>query len=229
MQAGTQGGEWRLRHGEEPQPDLGRRHAGALRPCARLTAEIDRADPSPATPGRQPSSCSRPVRLEHAPLAGTKLARLGDARPGARPCACPTDSPSPRRRSSVHVGERPVGARRAARRPARAPREPSPRLAGACHEVQRAASVARPCPPRSGPGILEAFNAWRRTRGLRGRPVECGGRGYAEPHTLASTTPCSAWTAGRLLDAYRAVLASTYSRAAVCYRFEHRLGCRGDC
>jgi pyruvate,water dikinase len=201
----------------------GNAHAGLYATLSRLGAEIDRLDPSARDTSAMPMFIPMAeVRLEHAPHVGAKLARLGHARAAAA-VRVPDGFVVTVAAFEAFMSENGLWERAGRLDDLAGRRSKEAHLAAACDEVQRAASRA-PVPAAVAAGLLEAFDRLAAHAGARVAVRSSAiGEDTRASHAGQYRTVLRVDREG-LLDAYRAVLASTYSCPAVAYRFEHQFG-----
>ncbi len=198
----------------------GNRHAGLYEALRAVNAELEVICPPPGEAAGRPFVVPlTELRLQHTEVAGTKMAHLGEI----RACANLT----------VPEGFVITSAAFAAFMSANELWDRAERLEGllesrggvatvseACHEVEDAIRSA-PLPEAIGSAVLAAFDELAGGADLRVAVRSSAvGEDTQASHAGQYLTELEV-TRDRLLAAYRAVVASAYSPAAVTYRYEH--------
>jgi pyruvate,water dikinase len=200
-------------------------HAGLYPKLRELSAGIASMSPPPDdAEGRPDVLPLERVRLPDAPLAGSKMARLGEARESAG-VSVPEGFAITTAAFSAFMSANSLWARAAHLEDLVQARGEGPAVALACQEVQRAIETA-PVPDRLAAAITAAFERLAGGRDLRvAMRSSAVGEDTRASHAGQYLTELNVDATG-LLAAYRAVIASVYSRAAIAYRFEHGMGAR---
>ncbi|MEW5984729.1 MAG: PEP/pyruvate-binding domain-containing protein [Acidobacteriota bacterium] len=203
----------------------GNAHGGLYARLRELSAEIAAMSPlSGDAPEQAEVMALEDIRLDRALLVGSKIARLGEARARAG-VTVPEGFAITTAAFSAFMSANGLWERAAHLEDLVQTRGDASAVALACQEVQRAI-LGAPVPERIVGTITGAFDHLAEGTDLRVamRSSAVGEDTYVS-HAGQYHTELGVRREG-LLDAYRAVIASAYGRAAILYRFEHKMGTR---
>lgn len=200
-------------------------HAGLYPKLRDLSAQIaSMCPPTEEAEGRPDVQPLEHVRLTDAPLVGSKMARLGEARQSAG-VSVPEGFVVTTAAFSTFMSANSLWERAARLEDLVQARGEGAAVALACEEVQRAILTA-PVPETLARAITGAFERLAHGRDVRvAMRSSAVGEDTRASHAGQYLTELDVDASG-LLGAYRAVIASVYSRAAIAYRFEHGMGAR---
>jgi pyruvate,water dikinase len=196
------------------------RHAELYDALRAVSAGIEAICPAPEDHAGQPLVIPlADLRLQHVGAAGTKMAHLGEIRACAR-LAVPDGFVITTAASAAFMAANELWGRAERLESLLETREDAAALSDACREVADAI-VRAPVPEGIADAILGAYDAL-----FAGADVPVAMRSSAVGEDTQASHAGQYHTElgvsrARLLDAYRAVLASAYNPSAVAYRFEH--------
>ncbi len=200
-------------------------HAGLYARLRGLSADIADLIPSdePAS-GEAEAMDLADVRATHAAAVGSKMARLGEAQAVAG-VRVPEGFAITTSAFSAFMSANGLWKRAAHLEDLVQAKGEGPAVALACQEVQ-GAILSAPVPEPVAAAIAAAYDRLGGGQDVRvAMRSSAVGEDTRASHAGQYHTELNVGRTG-LLDAYRAVLASAYSRAAITYRFEHGVGAR---
>lgn len=196
------------------------RHAGLYEALRALNAELEVICPPPGEPAGQPFVVAlAELRLHHTAVAGTKMAHLGEIRACAD-LAVPDGFVITSAALAAFMSANELWERAERLEELLESRGGVATVTEACHEVESAIRSS-PLPEAVAGAVLAAYDSLAGGSDLRVAVRSSAvGEDTQASHAGQYLTELDV-TRDRLLDAYRAVVASAYSPAAVTYRFEH--------